>query len=178
MDDTVISIKAKIRFYGNAFSTLIAENNGMSKVTDITAKSIHINLSRTKYYIGYFDGYALTNLLTGDLSGITEGDEKTVGFELDTVTDTLTVYLPDGTTKTSTNAIWKTVTGKYAIWEHYIDVTSQQFVCNHFTKLWAETSNGSILCDDLKRYDGAIGNSPQGYAYAQFTSSNPNGWIF
>ena len=176
MSNNVISVKAKIKFYGYAFSTFIAEPNGMTKVTDITKKSIHINMSRTKYYIGYFDGYSLTNVITGDMSGVTEGEEKTVGFDLNLATNTITVYLPNGEEKTHTSERWANVTGAYAIWEHYIDITSQEFVCNHFTKLWAKDSDSNVLCDDLKRFDGAIGVSPQGYYYGQFTNLNPNGW--
>ena len=178
MPNNVISVKAKVKFYGYAFSTFIAEPNGMSKVVDVTKKSIHINMSRTKYYVGYFDGYTLTNLLTGDMSGVAEGEEKTVGFDLDTKTNTITVYLPNEQTITHTSEVWESVSGTYAMWEHYIDVTSQDFTCNHFTKLWAKDVDGNVLCDDLKRMDGAIGMSPQGYVYGQFTNLNPNGWEF
>ena len=178
MTNNVISVKAKIKFYGYAFSTFIAEPNGMTKVTDVTKKSIHINISRTKYYIGYFNGYNLTNIKTGDMSGVEEGSEKTVGFDLDISTNTITVYLPNGETITDTNEVWASVTGAYAMWEHYIDVTSQDFTCNHFTKLWAKDSEGNVLCDDLKRFDGAIGTSPQGYVYEQFTNLNSDGWTF
>ena len=178
MTNNVISVKAKIKFYRYAFSTFIAEANGMTKVTDVTKKSIHINISRTKYYIGYFNGYNLINIKTGDMSGVEEGSEKTVGFDLDISTNTITVYLPNGETITDTNEVWASVTGAYAMWEHYIDVTSQDFTCNHFTKLYAKDSDGNVLCDDFKRMDGSIGVSPQGYVYGQFTNLNPDGWTF
>lgn len=175
MTGKVINVRARVKFYGSAFSTFISEPNGVYSVTDVTNKCVHINMSRTICYVGYFDGGELTNTKTINYS-VNEDVEVTVGFSIDTSTNTITVYLPDGNTYTETNEKYTECAGEYAMWEHYKGDVSSGFVCNHFTKIYAKDVNGKVLCDDFKRKDGAIGIAPQGYIYGQFTNLNQKSW--
>lgn len=176
MTGKVINVRAKVKFYGSAFCTFISEPNGLYSVTDVIDKSVHINMSRSICYVGYFDGRTLTNTKVINYS-VDEGVEVTVGFNIDISTDTITVYLPNGETYTETNAKYTECAGEYAMWEHYKGNVSSGFVCNHFTKIYAKDENGKILCDDFKRKDGSIGIAPQGYIYGQFTSLNQTNWV-
>ena len=177
MPNKVISVKAKVKFYGNAYSTFIAEPNGMCSVNDVTNKSVHINISRTVCHIGYFIGNSLTNTKEINYS-VPEGVECAVGFDYDVPSKTLTVYLPNGETYSEVNETYYDCTGCYAIWEHYKSNVSNGFKYNHLTKIYAKDEDGNILCDNFKRGNGAVGISPQGYVYAQFTSLNQRGWSF
>lgn len=176
MTGKVINVRAKVKFYGSAFCTFISEPNGLYSVTDVINKSVHINMSRSICYVGYFDGKTLTNTKVINYS-VDEGVEVTVGFNIDTSKDTITVYLPDGNTYTEVNSKYTECAGEYAMWEHYKGNVSNGFVCNHFTKIYAKDVNGRVLCDDFKRKDGAIGIAPQGYVYGQFTSLNQTNWV-
>lgn len=171
MPSTIISVKAKVKFFGNgrAYSTFISEPNGMNTVEDITKKCIHINMSSKTCYIGYFTDKKLVNTHTAQYNA-SEGVEVEVGFEFDTNTNTLTVYLPDGTTYTEANTKYGECAGNYACWEHYINITSVQFSCNKFTKIYAKDTDGNFVLDDFNRQNGAIGVCPQGYPYAQFNN--------
>ena len=175
MEGRVITVKAKVKFYSGAYTTFIAEPNGLYSVEDVTVKSIHVNLSGTQSYVGYFDGKVLTNTYEKAYT-VAEGVEVTVGFDLDLATNTLTVYLPDGTTYTVVNANYAACTGAYAMWEHYINITSRPFVSNEITKIYAKDEFGNVLCDDFKRLDGAIGIAPTGQVYGQFTGLNQTAW--
>ena len=180
MTGKVISVKARVKFYGSAFSTFISEPNGLYSVNDVINKCVHINMSRAICYVGYFDGRALTNTKEIQFApnSINEGEEVAVGFDINTSTNTITVYLPNGNTYTETNAKYTECAGEYAMWEHYKDNASSSFVCNHLTKIYAKDVNGKVLCDDFKRKDGAIGIAPQGYVYGQFTNLNQTSWEF
>ena len=175
MTGKVINVRAKVKFYGSAFSTFISEPNGLYSVEDVTIKCVHINMSRNICYVGYFDSKKLTNTKVINYS-VEEGVEVVVGFDIDTSTNTITVYLPNGQTYTETNTKYTECAGEYAMWEHYKGGVSSGFVCNHFTKIYAKDVNGKVLCDDFKRKDGAVGIAPQGYVYGQFTSLNQKSW--
>lgn len=177
MENTVNKIMLKGIFDTNTTIAIITEPNGMTNVTDVTNRSIHVTFGANGCSVGYFDNKALTNIRNISWDGDYIGKEVTIGFEISG--NTITVYLPNGNTLTETNEKLVSCGGKYALWEHYIGGLSKRlFHSAQFTKIYAKDIDGNVLCDDFNREDGSIGNSPQGYIYGQFTNENQTGWVF
>lgn len=177
MGNTVNKIMLKGIFDTNTTIAIITEPNGMTNVTDVTNKSIHVTFSASGCSVGYFDNKALTNIKNISWDGDYIGKEVTIGFEISG--NVITVYLPNGNTLTVTNEKLISCGGKYALWEHYMGGLNKRiFHSAQFTKIYAEDADGNVLCDDFNRENGSIGISPQGYVYAQFTNENQIGWSF
>ena len=177
MGNTVNKIMLKCIFDTNTTIAIITEPNGMTNVTDVTNRSIHVTFSANGCSVGYFDNKALTNIKNISWDGDYIGKEVTIGFEISG--NTITVYLANGNTLTVTNEKLVSCGGKYASWEHYIGALNKRiFHSAQFTKIYAEDADGNILCDDFNRENGSIGIAPQGYVYAQFTNENQTGWSF
>lgn len=177
MGNTVNKIMLKGIFDTNTTIAIITEPNGMTNVTDVTNRSIHITFGANDCSVGYFDNKALTNIKNISWDGDYIGKEVTIGFEISG--NAITVYLPNGNTLTVTNEKLISCGGKYALWEHYMGGLNKKiFHSAQFTKIYAEDADGNVLCDDFNRENGSIGISPQGYVYAQFTNENQTGWSF
>lgn len=177
MGNTVNKIMLKGIFDTNTIIAIATEPNGMTNVTDVTKRSIHVTFSAGGCSVGYFDNKALTNIKNISWDGDYIGKEVTIGFEISG--NVITVYLPNGNTLTVTNEKLISCGGKYALWEHYIGGLNKRiFHSAQFTKIYAEDADGNVLCDDFNRENGSIGISPQGYVYAQFTNENQTGWSF
>lgn len=177
MGNTVNKIMLKGIFDTNTTIAIITEPNGMTNVTDVTNRSIHVTFSANGCSVGYFDNKALTNIKNISWDGDYIGKEVTIGFEISG--NLITVYLPNGNTLTVTNEKLISCGGKYALWEHYMGGLNKRiFHSAQFTKIYAEDADGNVLCDDFNRENGSIGISPQGYVYAQFTNENQTGWSF
>lgn len=177
LENTVKKIMLKGIFDTNTTIAIITEPNGMTNVTDVTNRSIHITFGSNGCSVGYFDNKALTNIKNVSWEGDYIGKEVTIGFEING--STITIYLPNGNTLTETNETLVSCGGKYALWEHYIGSLNKRiFHSAQFTKIYAEDIDGNILCDDFNREDGSIGVAPQGYIYGQFTNENQTGWTF
>lgn len=177
MENTVNKIMLKGIFDTNTTIAIITEPNGMTNVTDVTKRSIHVTFSANGCSVGYFDNKALTNIKNISWDGDYIGKEVTIGFEISG--NVITVYLPNGNTLTVTNEKLISCGGKYASWEHYMGGLNKRiFHSAQFTKIYAEDADGNVLCDDFNRENGSIGISPQGYVYAQFTNENQIGWSF
>lgn len=177
MGNTVNKIMLKGIFDTNTTIAIITEPNGMTNVTDVTKRSIHVTFSASGCSVGYFDNKALTNIKNISWDGDYIGKEVTIGFEISG--NVITVYLPNGNTLTVTNEKLISCGGKYALWEHYMGGLNKRiFHSAQFTKIYAEDADGNVLCDDFNRENGSIGISPQGYIYAQFTNENQTGWSF
>lgn len=177
MGNTVNKIMLKGIFDTNTTIAIITEPNGMTNVTDVTNRSIHITFGANGCSVGYFDNKALTNIKNISWDGDYIGKEVTIGFEISG--NAITVYLPNGNTLTVTNEKLISCGGKYALWEHYMGGLNKRiFHSAQFTKIYAEDADGNVLCDDFNRENGSIGISPQGYVYAQFTNENQTGWSF
>lgn len=177
MGNTVNKIMLKGIFDTNTTIAIITEPNGMTNVTDVTNRSIHITFGANGCSVGYFDNKALTNIKNISWDGDYIGKEVTIGFEISG--NVITVYLPNGNTLTVTNEKLISCGGKYALWEHYMGGLNKRiFHSAQFTKIYAEDADGNVLCDDFNRENGSIGISPQGYVYAQFTNENQTGWSF
>lgn len=177
MGNTVNKIMLKGIFDTNTTIAIATEPNGMTNVTDVTKRSIHVTFSASGCSVGYFDNKALTNIKNISWDGDYIGKEVTIGFEISG--NVITVYLPNGNTLTVTNEKLISCGGKYALWEHYMGGLNKRiFHSAQFTKIYAEDADGNVLCDDFNRENGSIGISPQGYVYAQFTNENQTGWSF
>lgn len=177
MGNTVNKIMLKGIFDTNTIIAIATEPNGMTNVTDVTKRSIHVTFSASGCSVGYFDNKALTNIKNISWDGDYIGKEVTIGFEISG--NVITVYLPNGNTLTVTNEKLISCGGKYALWEHYMGGLNKRiFHSAQFTKIYAEDADGNVLCDDFNRENGSIGISPQGYVYAQFTNENQTGWSF
>lgn len=177
MGNTVNKIMLKGIFDTNTTIVIITEPNGMTNVTDVTNRAIHVTFSANGCSVGYFDNKALTNIKNISWDGDYIGKEVTIGFEISG--NIITVYLPNGNTLTVTNEKLISCGGKYALWEHYIGGLNKRiFHSAQFTKIYAEDADGNVLCDDFNRENGSIGIAPQGYVYAQFTNENQTGWSF
>lgn len=177
MGNTVNKIMLKGIFDTNTTIAIVTEPNGMTNVTDVTKRSIHVTFSASGCSVGYFDNKALTNIKNISWDGDYIGKEVTIGFEISG--NVITVYLPNGNTLTVTNEKLISCGGKYALWEHYMGGLNKRiFHSAQFTKIYAEDADGNVLCDDFNRENGSIGISPQGYVYAQFTNENQTGWSF
>lgn len=177
MGNTVNKIMLKGIFDTNTTIAIATEPNGMTNVTDVTKRSIHVTFSASGCSVGYFDNKALTNIKNISWDGDYIGKEVTIGFEISG--NVITVYLPNGNTLTVTNEKLISCGGKYASWEHYMGGLNKRiFHSAQFTKIYAEDADGNVLCDDFNRENGSIGISPQGYVYAQFTNENQTGWSF
>lgn len=184
MPSKVKTIKAKVKFYGGASAAIISEPNGQRFVTDVTNMSVHIVFSKTGVTIGYFTNRKLNNTKRIEYT-IDEDTEYAVGFTLDEKTKTFIIHLPTGEDydvglNHGADVVEKYINsnGNYALWEHYINTSSQDFSSVKFTKFWCEDDSGNVLCDEFKRNNGFIGYAPQGYIYGQFSCLNQQNWVF
>jgi hypothetical protein len=175
MGANVKKLMCKARFPASAYAkvALVTTKYGSSLIGDITRGSVHLVFGNNHCSVGvYKTADKLTELL-GISYTIQENAEVSFGFEVDEATNTLTVYLPTGATRTVTDASISSLNGQYAIWEHYINTESAgEFAFCKMTKLWCKDINGEILDDNLKRLDGAIGVAPTGQVYRQFNSNS------
>jgi hypothetical protein len=169
MSGNIKRLMCKAKIVPGSSVTLISTKLGSTYVANVTRGSVHLIFNSNGCAVGVYDGGTepLRNLIQYPCV-VTEDEEVSFGYALDENTNTMTVYLPDGTTKTLTDEGAIAVNGQYAIWEHFTNTSSHDFTCCHITKLWCEDVNGEVLDDDLKRLDGAIGTAPTGQVYTQF----------
>lgn len=167
MNGNVRKIMCKARFVPGASVVLISTKLGNTIVSNIVRGSLHLNFNIYGCGVGIFDeGTTVCRTLGNCPSTSVEGEEVSFGYMIDG--NTLTVYLPNGTTQSFTDDAISEVNGEYAIWEHFTNTNEHDFICCKITKLWCESDNGDVLDDDLKRLDGAIGIAPTGQVYTQF----------
>lgn len=175
MGANVQKLMCKARFPSSPYAkvALVTTNYGSSLISDITRGSIHLVFGNNHCSVGvYKTADKLTELLGVSFS-IQADAEVSFGFEVNESTNTLTVYLPNGTTRTVTDSSIGSLNGQYAIWEHYINTAeSGEFAFCKMTKLWCKDANGEILNDNLNRFDGAIGVAPTGQVYRQFATNS------
>ena len=174
MDGHITKLMCKARLVSNGTVALITTDLGSATVTNVTFGSIHLVFGLNSCAVGVFDTKDTLRGIQTFPYTVTEGAEVAFGFDVDEATSTLTVYLPNGTTKTVTDEAFAACNGQYAIWEHYCNTASGEFASCAMTKLYCKDATGQILDDDLKRLDGAIGVAPTGQPYRQFTSYNLN----
>ena len=174
MDSNIRKIMCKAKLISNSSVALITTSLGSSKVTDITFGSVHLVFGVNRCSVGVFDTRDSLRLVQSLGYVITEGAEVSFGFDIDEQNNTLTVYLPDGTTQSVTDSVISSLNGKYAIWEHFCNTSTGAFACSRMTKFYCKDADGEVLEDDFKRFDGAIGVAPTGQVYRQFTSHNGN----
>lgn len=169
MDGNVKQIMCKAKLVSNASVVLISTKLGSTIVANIVRGSIHLIFNTTGCSVGIYDDGTTTLRTVATYScAVSENTEVSFGYAVNESTNTLTVYLPDGTTKTVTDSAFSTVNGEYAIWEHFCNSAAAGFKCCRITKLWCESVDGDVLDDDLKRLDGAISVAPTGQPYRQF----------
>ena len=109
-------IMAKAKFYGSASAALICEPNGMTNVTDVTKKSIHIVFKNSGVIIGYFNNGILTNTDTINYT-IQNDTEVAFGYTIDETNNTLVIHLPTGedySVESSEVANYINANGQYA----------------------------------------------------------------
>lgn len=174
MDSNITKLMCKAKIIPNSSVALITTDLGSRMVTDVTWGSVHLVFGMSNCAVGVFDTKDKLRSITNLSYTITAGDEVSFGFDIDESTNTLTVYLPDGTTKTVTDDAISTLNGKYAIWEHFCNTSTGDFASCKMTKLYCKDAKGEVLEDNLKRLDGAIGVAPTGQVYRQFTTHNLN----
>lgn len=174
MESSVAKLMCKARFLPNAAVALVATGLGSATVANITLGSVHLVFELGGCAVGVFDTPDQLRSVAYYAYTITAGDEVSFGFDIDENANSLTVYLPDGTTKTVTDGSFGTLNGRYAIWEHFSNTSVGDFASCRITKLYCKDSGGEVLEDDLKRMDGSIGVAPTGQVYRQFTSHNLN----
>ena len=171
MDSNIKRIMCKAHIVPNSSVVLISTKLGSSVVSNIVRGSIHIIFNSSGCAVGiYDDGVGTLRNVIQYPCPVSEDIEVSFGYAV--AGNSLTVYLPDGTTKTLTDDAVSTVNGPYAIWEHYCNSASAGFKCSRITKLWCEDGGGNVLDDDLKRFDGAIGVAPTGQVYRQFRTGH------
>lgn len=174
MGANVQKLMCKARFPSNSYAkvALVTTNYGSSLISDITKGSIHLVFGNNHCSVGFYKTVDQLTEVRGISYTVQENAEVSFGFEIDEDTNTLTVYLPNGTTQTITDTYVSTLNGQYAIWEFFINTEAAgEFAHSRITKLWCKDLNGEILNDDLKRFDGAIGVAPTGQPYRQFHSN-------
>lgn len=174
MDANVTKLMCKAKFFPNASVALITTALGSRMVTDVTFGSVHLVYSTSGCSVGVFDTQDKLRSINYFSYTITAGEELTFGFDIEESTNTLTVYLPDGTTQTVTDAAISALNGQYAIWEHFSNTSEGDFASCKITKFYCKDASGEVLEDDFRRFDGAIGVAPTGQTYRQFTSHNGN----
>ena len=174
----VRKIMAKVKFHGDASIAIISNPNGMNGVTSVTNKSIHCVFSRDHATIGYFNNKTLTNTNTIEYNSISENVEVLCGFIVKS--NSIVVYTPNGENMEITNENYSHVNGKFALFEHYINLTDKEFASVEIVKVYADSayppSIGEILCDDFQRMDGAVGVAPTGQVWGQFSNHEQAGW--
>jgi hypothetical protein len=174
MDGNITKLMCKAKFFPNASVALVTTDLGSRMVTDVTFGSVHLVYGLTGCAVGVFDTKDHLRSINYFSYAITAGEELAFGFDVDEATNTLTVYLPDGTTKTVTDSAISACNGRYAIWEHFCNTSEGDFASCRMTKFYCKDATGEVMEDDFKRFDGAIGVAPTGQTYRQFTSHNGN----
>lgn len=174
MNDNIVKLMCKARLYQEGDVALVTTKLGSSMVSHITQGSIHLVFGLDNCSVGIFNSSGTLRNLANLSYSVAEGAEVSFGFDVNESTNTLTVYLPDGSTQTVTNDAIATMNGQYAIWEHYTETFNHEFVSSKITKFYCKDTSGEVLEDDFKRFDGAIGVAPTGQTYRQFTTHNRN----
>lgn len=174
MDGNITQMRCRAKFVDKCCVALVTTNRGSSEVVDITLGSIHLVFGHDGCAVGVFDingGESLRSVVYYTYT-VPIDLEVPFGFDINEATNTLTVYLPDGTTKTVTDSVVSNLNGRYAIWEHFMNKLDRDFDCCKITKLYCRDTSGEVLNDDLRRFDGAIGVAPTGQVYRQFVSGS------
>lgn len=174
MDANIAKLMCKARLYQDGDVAFVTTKLGSSVVSHITSGSIHLVFGLDNCSVGIFNSAGTLRNLSNLSYSVAEGAEVSFGFDVNESTNTLTVYLPDGSIQTVTNDAIATTNGRYAIWEHYTETYNNEFVSSKITKFYCKDTSGEVLEDDFKRFDGAIGVAPTGQTYRQFTTHNLN----
>lgn len=169
---------AKVKFHGDASIAIISNPNGMNGVVSVTNKSIHCVFSRDHATIGYFNNKTLTNTNTIEYNSISENVEVLCGFIVRS--NSIVVYTPDGKKTEITDENYLNVNGRFALFEHFINLTDKDFASVEIVKVYADSayppSIGEVLCDDFQRIDGPVGAAPTGQVWGQFSNYEQAGW--
>ena len=174
MDAHISKMMCKAKFFPNASVALVTTDLGSCMVTNVTFGSVHLVFSLTGCAVGVFDTKDHLRGIEYLSYTITAGEELAFGFDINETTNTLTIYLPNGTTQTVTDSTISSLNGRYAIWEHFSNTSEGDFASCRMTKFYCKDTTGEVLEDDFNRFDGAIGVAPTGQVYRQFTSHNGN----
>ena len=162
MGEPIQDLRAMTKL-NDAFATFISTPTYPDNVESITMRSIHINISKSICYVGYFENKVLTNIATLKYTGLEKG---VIGFVLQN--GQLTVYTPDGLTHNYTGVI-TTKGGNYGVIENY---KSGEFSTAEFQELICKTDN-NILYDNFMRL-GYPAISPTGQNYTLFNVTKQN----
>lgn len=176
-DIKTVLCRAKFRKIDNNTSvTLIAtKRHTNAHVQDIVQDSIHIGFGPTGASIQTMSGGTLTTLQTYSYT-ISANTEYLFGWKL--VGDTVTMYLPDGTTQTYTDATIAPHNGHYIIFEtfSYQTAATNPPTDNYdqpvITGFFCNASDGFYLKDNFKRPDGGLTVSPTGHVYECFRNAS------
>lgn len=166
VSEPILKMSAKVSWTGRNTAALIAQNNGMRKVSDITDSSIHVLFEPSHVYIQIFvPGTGLVDLkaVNFPMLNVTGDVVYDIGWEL--VDDTITVTMPHGATTTHTDARFKDVTGRYGCFEHFVNVTNAGYGDTRYH----EISINDTFYDNFARFDGSLGISPSGHIYSQIS---------
>ena len=171
------TVKCKCKFYGGFRTSvaLISQPNSMiRKVRAVTDSSIHIVFNAGgSCTVGIFVNQKLNTVIVYNYTALdlTGSVEYEVGYSVDG--NTLSIYLPDGTTKTVTSDLVTENNGRYVVWEHYCQYCNGlEFNHPEFTEFMAESIEGAILRDTFSRFDGALSVSESGHQYSVYSTLN------
>jgi len=177
LGDTAKIAKCRIKFknpsntYRSCAAIIFTNYDTNDYIGDIVEHSIHCTFTQTAAYVEVFENRVLTDLATYNYSTLSQGVEYEIGIKVEN--STLTIYLPNGTTQTVTDARLATLNGKYVIFESYnslvanvTDIPTDNFEHPVFTGFFAiPINNGLALRDNFLRTDGALQVAPTGHVY-------------
>ena len=175
-----IKFKNPSNTYRSCAAIIFTNYDTNDYIGDIVEHSIHCTFTQTMAYVEIFDNRVLTDLATYSYDTLTPDVEYEIGIKVEN--STLTIYLPNGTTQTVTDARLATFNGKYVIFESYNslvenpgDIPTDNFEHPIFTGLYAVPVNdGLALRDNFLRADGALQVAPTGHVYNCYRNISQN----
>ena len=162
----------------SALICLIAQKNGLTKVSDITDGSVHMCFLQDYAHLDYYENGKRTNLATIYYKNRCIADdttEYTMGIEF-LGNNTIRVYKPDGTIEEFIDEHFDSLNGQYVTFEHYSTGDMDTYNIPQFTYFEVTKNDDTepFFYDDFKREDGAIGISSSGHSYVQLSTNGYN----
>lgn len=188
MGSPITKIMARIKVYnpnnlGDAMTAVIAGNlNTEHNISNITNKSVHLVFTKNHVTVGVFTN-GTQNSVEIEYAELSHGGVYDVGFEFKG-NDTITVYLPNGTTEDVTLSGIDARRGQYAIFEHYnmrvasTAVPTSNTPQNKFLGFYCTCTDGKPLKDNFKRDNGVLTVAPTGHVYKNYRNSSESDTMF
>lgn len=165
LGSNITKVMCKFKHHNGNAALIVMVNNTDKNIINVGIASIHVVFTPSKVNIGLYINHVLYNFDSVEYStALIEGKEYEVGYLIGD--NSLTIYLPDGTTHKCSDARINSCIGRYFCFETYSsNVSESHYKYVDFTSVFASCVSGNTFRDNFRRENGILTTSPSGHTY-------------